>query len=140
MQFISHRKRGRGTPTIIIVSLIDILIVLLIFLMVTTSFRRQPAVQLALPESRQGKVGASEFAMVVTVAKQEPHLYLDTRPVSPERLQAELTVAVKLHSGVNLSIRADTDAPFGQIVRVMDAAKAAGIKNVSAFTKVSGQR
>ena len=40
----------------IIISLIDILIVLLIFLMVTTSFKQFPAVKLTLPESRQPKL------------------------------------------------------------------------------------
>jgi biopolymer transport protein ExbD len=140
MQFFSQKNRKRTAPTIIIVSLIDILIVLLIFLMVTTTFRRQPAVQLALPESRQAKSGASEFAMVVTVSKQPPYLYLDTREVELDRLQTELTLAVQRHAEVNLSIRADTDAPFGQIVKVMDAAKAAGIKQVSAYTKSAAQR
>jgi biopolymer transport protein ExbD len=37
-----------------------------------------------------------------------------------------------------LSIRADVEAPFGQIVKVMDAAKAANIKTVSAFTRPAG--
>ena len=41
---------------------------------------------------------------------------------------------------VQLAIRADEGSPFGRIVRVMDAAKAAGIKTVSAFTRKAGER
>ena len=52
------RKR-RQAPSVIIVALIDILIVLLIFLMVTSTFKQQPVLKLALPESSQAqKTGA----------------------------------------------------------------------------------
>ena len=68
MQF-STRKR-RQAPTIIIVSLIDVLIVVLIFLMATTTFKQLPAIQLALPESKQAKAGAADNALVVSVSNQ----------------------------------------------------------------------
>jgi biopolymer transport protein ExbD len=68
MQFNVHKRRQ--TPTVIIISLIDVLLVVLIFLMVTTTFKQQPAVRLALPESRQAKPGATENALVVTIPKQ----------------------------------------------------------------------
>src|SRR5438309_1841823 len=138
MQF-TIRKR-RQPPTIIIISLIDILIVLLIFMMVSTTFKQQPALKLALPESKQTpKTGASEDNLIVTIARQEPYLYFGPRPVTADKLQEELKTRAAQNPKVSLSIRADADAPFGQIVKVMDAAKAAGIKAVSAFTKAAGQ-
>jgi biopolymer transport protein ExbD len=136
MRFTSRKRRQ--PPAVIIISLIDILIVLLIFLMVTTTFRQQPAVKLALPESKQSEKGASEGTVVVTVAKTEPHLFLGTRPITLDRLQQELATNAVHNPELALSIRADMDAPFGQIVRVMDAAKAARIKRVMAAIKVSG--
>lgn len=132
------RKR-RQAPAIIIVSLIDILIVLLIFLMVTTTFKQQPALKLALPESKQGKAGASETSLVVTVAAREPYFYLGERAITLDRLQAELTDAARKNPQINLAIRSDTEAPFGQIIKVMDASKTAGIKVVNAFTKSAGK-
>jgi biopolymer transport protein TolR len=133
------RKR-RNPPAVIIVSLIDVLIVVLIFLMVATTFKQHPSLKLALPESKQtAQPGASENNLIVTVAKQQPYLYLDARPVTLDRLQEELKAGVAKNPQVTLSIRADTAAPFGQIVKVMDAAKAAGIKTVNAFTKSSAQ-
>lgn len=136
MKFITHRRRQ--TPAIIIVSLIDILMVLLIFLVATTTFKQQPAMRLALPESRQGKAGASDSALVVTIAAKEPYLYLGDRSVTFDRLQAELAAAAGRNPEINLALRADSAAPFGEIVRVMDAAKSARIKVVSAFTRTSG--
>ncbi len=137
MHFITRKRRS--PPTIIIISLIDILIVLLIFLMVTTTFKQQPALKLALPESKQPNPGTSEANLIVTIAKQEPHIYFGARPVTLEKLQAELTARFAQDAQVRLSIQADRDAPFGQIVKVMDAAKAAQIKSVDAVIKRAGQ-
>jgi biopolymer transport protein ExbD len=134
MQF-STRKR-RQAPTIIIVSLIDVLIVVLIFLMVTTSFKQTPAIKLALPESKQPKGGASDNALIVTVPKQGP-LYLKTDPMTLEVLQEKLVEAVRLNPQTTLAIRADTDTPVGMLVKVMDAAKAANIKVASVFTRAA---
>jgi len=130
MQFTTRKRRQ--APTVIIISLIDVLIVVLIFLMVTTTFKQQPAVQLALPESKQPKTGAAQNALVVTISKHGP-LYLKTDPVTLDKLQQELVEAVRANPNTTLAIRADTDAPFGQVIKVRDAAQAANIKVVSAY-------
>ena len=136
MRFTTHKRRT--PPAVIIVSLIDVLIVVLIFLMVTTTFKKQPAVPLALPESKQAKAGSSENAMTITVPKSGP-LHFNTQPVTFDKLQSALVDAAKNNPQVVVAIRADADAPFGQIVKVMDAVKAANIKTVTAYTKAAGQ-
>jgi biopolymer transport protein ExbD len=133
MRFTTRKRRP--PPAVIIVSLIDILIVMLIFLMVTTSFKQNPAVKLVLPESRQARQGATDANLQVTIAKQPPYLYLGAQSVTLDRLQAEVLARVHLNPNTSLSIRADTDAPFGQVIKVMDIAKAAKIKAVDAFTQ-----
>ena len=132
MQFTSRKRRH--APAVIIIALIDVLIVVLIFLMVTTTFKQHPSVKLVLPESKQGKEGASETALVLTIPKSGP-LSLGNDPVILEKLEERLIEAVRKNPETSLSINADTEAPFGQIIKVMDAAKAANIKVVNAFTK-----
>ena len=136
MQFTSRKRRH--APAVIIIALIDVLIVVLIFMMVTTTFKKQPAVKLVLPESKQSKEGATENSLVVTIPSKGS-LSLGTDPVTVEKLQEKLIEAVRKNPETTLSIRADTEAPFGQVVKVMDAAKAANIKVVSAFTKSGGK-
>ncbi|HLP78976.1 MAG TPA: biopolymer transporter ExbD [Candidatus Paceibacterota bacterium] len=138
MQF--HIRKRRQTPAVIIVALIDVLIVLLIFLMVTTTFRQQAALRLALPESSQAqKSGASETAPVIVSIDAKGMLRLmknnDPVPVTDDRLKDELKAMVAKNPDQKLAISADKDAPFGQVVKVMDAAKDAKIKMVNAFTK-----
>jgi biopolymer transport protein ExbD len=113
------RKR-KQPPAVIIVALVDVLIVLLIFLMATTAFKQQPALKLALPESSQAQKSGSQ-------------------PVTVDRFKEELGSAIKANPQLKLAISADKAAPFGQIVKVMDAAKAAGVKGVNAFTKQPGK-
>jgi biopolymer transport protein ExbD len=132
MQFIIRKRRA--TPTVIIVSLIDVLIVVLIFLMVTTTFKQQPVLKLALPESNQPKSGATANAIIVTIPKSGP-LYFKTDPVTFDKLEQRLKEAAAANPNMTLAIRADTDAPWGQVVKVRDAAKAANIKNVSASVR-----
>lgn len=141
MRFRVHKRRQ--APAIIIVALIDILIVLLIFLMVTTTFKQQPSLKLALPESTQAqKTGANESPPLVVSIDPQGNLRFgpEAKPVTADRLKEELLTAVANTPDLKLAISADSKAPFGQIVKVMDAAKAANIKIVNAFTKEAAKQ
>jgi biopolymer transport protein ExbD len=133
--FVRKRKQ---TPTVIIVALIDVLIVLVIFLMVTTTFKQQPALRLALPESSQAqKSGVDENAPLIVSIDPEGNLRLglEDLPITDVRLKQELLARVARDPQLKLAINADKKAPFGKIIQVMDAAKEANIKMVNAFTK-----
>jgi biopolymer transport protein ExbD len=128
---------------VIIVALIDILIVLLIFLMVTTTFKQQPALKLALPESSQAKkTGANEAAPAVISIDPKGNLRFgaDSRPVTIERFKEELLAAVAKKPDLQLAISADKAAPIGQVIKVMDVSKEANLKTaVNLFTKEAGK-
>lgn len=134
------RAKKRQAPTVIIIALIDVLMVVLIFLVVTTTFKQQlPSVKLALPESRQGKSGVTEDPpLIITIANEAPFIYIGNRPVTTEKMQAELKHAAEENPTIKVAIRADKKAPVGEMVSVMDAAKAAKIKNVTLMTKEVG--
>jgi biopolymer transport protein ExbD len=138
-----YLRKRRHPPAIIIVALIDILIVLLIFLLVTTTFKQQPALRLALPESTQAqKTGAQESPpLVITIdAKGAMRLGPEGKPVNVRTLRQELIDTAARTPDLKLAINADTAAPFGQVIKVMDAAKEAKIKIVNAFTREAPPR
>ena len=141
MQFYAHKRRQ--APAVIIVALIDILIVLLIFLMVTTTFKQQPALKLALPESSQAqKTGANEAAPLLVSIDPKGNLRLgaDATPVTLERLKEKLAAAVAKTPDLKLAISAHKDAPIGQVIKVMDAAKETKLKTgVNLYTKEPGK-
>jgi biopolymer transport protein ExbD len=137
MKFLTRKRRQ--PPAIIIISLIDILIVLLIFLMVTTTFKQQPALKLVLPESKQGKEGASEANLIVTIAKDVSYVFLGQRPIRIDKLPQELSDHTAKNPGVTLAIRADTEGQIGQLIKVRDAAVEANIRTIYIYTKRAGQ-
>jgi len=134
-------QKRKQTPAVIIIALIDVLIVMLIFLMATTTFRQHPALRLALPESTQARQdGARESAPLVLSVDQlgDFRLGSDPKPITAEDLRNTLEIEALKNPDTQLAIRADEGAPFGRIVKVMDAAKAANIRTVSAFTRKAG--
>jgi biopolymer transport protein ExbD len=135
MDFAGHAKRR--TPSVILVSLIDVLLVVLIFLMVTTAFKKaQPSLKLTLPDSKQASAGASDAKpFVVTVSTNFPFFFIEDKPVTLDRLQSELAAAVQRDPQVKLKIRADKASPWGEVVKVIDAGKSAKVAAIDALTE-----
>ncbi len=134
MQFIVKRKR---TPQIILVSLMDVLAILLIFFMVTTTFKKAlPEVQLKLPEARQSTDGSSveNEPLILTIDKDDK-MWILNEPVTFDNLDNALKAAKDKQPNLILEIRSDENASFGSIIKVMDSAKTVKIDNIKALTR-----
>jgi biopolymer transport protein ExbD len=141
MQFHAHKRRQ--APTVIIVALIDVLIVLLIFLMATTSFnRQQPAIPLALPPSSQAqKTGASESAPLIVSIDKDGNLRLgtDARVMTLDQLKSQLQAELEKKPGLGVAVSSDKSAPVGEFVKVWDLAKEVKAKSVNLSVKQAGK-
>ena len=126
--------RKRRAPSIIIVSLVDILTILLIFFVVSTTFKKdQPEVQINLPESQTATKAPAELDHALLSVNENDEIRLDGKPLPIE----ELENAVRALAGdrkSTLALQADKKASFGTIIKVMDALKLAGVRNLPAFT------
>ena len=142
MRFIIRKRRQ--PPAVIIVALIDVLIVVLIFLLVTTTFKKPvAALRVSLPESSQPlKAGSTENPPLELVIEPNGNLRLgpERRPVAMDKLKAELQAAVAKNAQLKLALSGDKEAPWGQMIKIMDAVKESGIKGVSASVKPAGQK
>src|SRR3954462_5173653 len=131
--------RKRRAPSIIIVSLVDVLTILLIFFVVSTTFKKdQPEVQINLPEAKTATAQPSEVDHAIVTVDQNDQVKLDGQAIAVEGLEAAVRdlPATKRSS---LALQADKKASFGIIIRVMDALKLAGVKNLPAFTQPGGK-
>ena len=138
MKFLIRKRRT--PPAVIIVALIDVLIVLVIFLLVTTTFKQVPSLQLTLPASRQAlKPGVNDNPPQVVTIDADGELFLGTMPYTLAALQSQFQTLAAQNPKLKLAVRADQKAPWGQMVAVMDAAKAAKITDISAYTKQAGK-
>ncbi len=133
----SGRKRRRA-PSIIIVSLIDVLLVVLIFLMVTTAFKETPAFKVTLPETTQQapKAGVTENPpLIITITTNAPHFYLGKIAMTFDRLKAEMTQRAKENPRLVIALRADDQSAYGNVVKVTEAAQAAQVREIRTFLK-----
>ncbi|MDR1305174.1 MAG: biopolymer transporter ExbD [Verrucomicrobiales bacterium] len=132
MQFYTKRRR---MPVINVVSLIDVFCLLLIFYIVTTTFKKaEPAVQIRVPESAAAQAETPAREPVVIYATKAQELYLGEEKIPLARL-GEALKARKAQAAAGFSLKADTDVPLGFFVKVMDAAKQAGITDLSMYTE-----
>lgn len=126
--------RKRRAPSIIIVSLVDILTILLIFFVVSTTFKKdQPEVQINLPESATATVQPAQSEHAIVSVNEADEVRLDGNPLPVEELEAAVRNLPATRK-TTLALEADKKASFGTIIKVMDALKLAGVKNLPAFT------
>jgi biopolymer transport protein ExbD len=127
--------RKRRAPNIIIVSLVDILIILLIFFVVSTTFKKdQPEVQINLPESKTATKLPSELEHAIVSVDQNDEIKLDGRAVDVDKLETAVRDLPEAPKSTR-ALQADKKASFGTIIKVMDALKLAGVRNLPAFTR-----
>ncbi|HEY4415317.1 MAG TPA: biopolymer transporter ExbD [Verrucomicrobiae bacterium] len=137
-----HIRKRRAAPAVIIVALIDVLVVLVIFLLVTTTFKQQPSLRLTLPESSQAlKSGANDNPPLIVNIDAQGILRVgnDGLPMTLDQLQSHLREEAAKNSQTKLAMRADKNAPWGKIVSVIDAANAAHMKILGAYTKKTNE-
>jgi biopolymer transport protein ExbD len=131
---VKFAVKKRRAPSIIIVSLVDILTILLIFFVVSTTFKRdQPEVQINLPDSKTATKKPAELEHSIVTVDGSDQVKLDGRAIAVEELQEAVNQLPPTKKS-SLALQADKKASFGTIVQVMDALKLAGIKNLPAFT------
>jgi len=127
--------RKRRAPSIIIVSLVDILTILLIFFVVSTTFKKdQPEVQINLPESKTATQAPAELEHAIVTVDEADAIKLDGRPVAVDELESAVRNLSQTQKA-SLALQADRKASFGTIIKVMDALKLAGVRNLPAFTR-----
>jgi biopolymer transport protein ExbD len=134
MRFYTRKRRA---PSVIIVSLIDILAILLMFFIVTTTFQKnQPQLQINLPESKSAEQAPAENSQpLVLRIKSAEQITLDEKPVTLESLADALKSLREQAPSRPIAMQADREAPFGVVVKALDALRDAGVKNIPAFTQ-----
>ncbi len=129
-------RRKRRLPQVIIVSLIDIFAILLIFVIVTTTFKKaQPTVTIKLPESKTAVAADQSDEPVILSISPDEQLFLDQQPVALAALKEALAPLLQRTPPPPLALKADKKVSYGFLVSVLDALREAGVKgNMSAFT------
>ena len=132
------RNRPREEPEVIITPLIDIVFLLLIFFMVSTTFQRDSALSIALPEASTEATSVTERPIEVSVDVQGRYYVNGVQLVnrSSDTLRLALKHAAEGRDAPQVIINADAKATVQAMITVMDAARQLGLVNLTFPTQL----
>lgn len=108
-----------------ITSLIDVLFLLLIFFMVSSTFIENPGMDLELPESESSSI--QQIKDLVLQMQADDVMFLNNVPVDWTSLRPALETEHLVNPDGALILKADKNVRHGSVVRIMDYAKQIGI-------------
>ncbi|MDO6706734.1 MULTISPECIES: biopolymer transporter ExbD [unclassified Photobacterium] len=126
---LSRPSAAREEAQVDLTSMLDIVFIMLIFFIVTSSFVRESGVEVNRPQA--SNVVSQKDAGIFVAITSANDVYIDKRVVDVERVQATLETMLLEQPDASLVIQADEHAYSGTVVKVMDAAKGAGVQNIA---------
>ena len=126
---LGRRHSKNEEAQIDLTSMLDIVFIMLIFFIVTSSFVRESGVEVNRPQA--SNVVSQKDAGIFVAITSANDIYIDKRLIDVERVQATLEHLLLEQPEASLVIQADEHAYNGTVVKVMDAAKGAGVKSIA---------
>ncbi|NVJ59652.1 MAG: biopolymer transporter ExbD [Gammaproteobacteria bacterium] len=122
-------KRREEDAEIDMTPMLDIVFIMLIFFIVTASFVKEAGVTVSNPGAITAK--ARPNANVFIAVTKNGDVYIDNKNIAVEKLKVEIQrIKAETPEG-SIVIQADKDSKAGVVMKVLDAAKGAGVKAVS---------
>lgn len=137
---MNFRRHPRDEPEINLIPFIDVLLVVLIFLMLSTTYSKFTELQITLPTAEAEALKERPAEIIVAVAADGRYA-VDKQPVegrSVEILTAALANAAKGRKEPVVIVSADATAAHQSVINVMDAARRAGLPRLTFATQAGG--
>ena len=136
-----RRGKGKEEPEINLVPLIDVMMVILIFLMVTTTYSRYAELQINLPQADAEKPADKPAEINVGVDANGRYMINNALVAfsTPETFGIELKKAAGGQKDPVVIINADAKATHQAVVNIMEASRFAGYARITFATQSSGQ-
>ena len=128
-------------PDINLTPLIDVVFLLLIFFMVSTTFKDDARLRLQLPQANGEPVAAEEQDQLQIVIDAGGHFYIGERQLVDSRidtLRAALRAAAGARQDLPVLIKADAKTPHQAVMTALDAAAQLGLTHI-AFAATRGE-
>ncbi len=140
-RMVFRERRSRRQVQLNVTSLVDVLFLLLIFFMLTGTFKRMGEMELKLPESTTSTPapGAQPHAVELDV-RQNGEVTLEGRAVDPADLEERLRAIVAKDPESRITLNADETVPHGRVVHMLDVIRDAGFAGVGFGTTLKTPR
>lgn len=132
-------KKKKHNVELNLTPLIDVVFLLLIFFMVSTSFTRETQIKLELPKADVEKLESDPEVIEISIDKQGRMFMNGNALVSSdiENLKKVISPIISRDKNIPLIISADANTPYQSVVIAMDAASQLGISNIKMATQRS---
>lgn len=137
---MNFRKARPEEPEINLIPFIDVLLVVLIFLMLSTTYSKFTELQITLPTADADKLRDRDHEILVSVAADGRYA-VNRTPVegrSVDALTAALTAAAAGSTEMIVIVSADATSAHQSVINVMDAARRANLPRLTFATQSSG--
>jgi biopolymer transport protein ExbD len=129
---MEFKGRARIHSHLDIAPLIDIVFLLLVFFMLTSTFLVPEAIELELPQSSSSV--ASEITPITVLLDKEGNLALNEKSIKLEELKVAIEPLIKQNSDAQIILKSDAKSKVQQLLSVMDEIRLAGGNNISIAT------
>lgn len=129
---IKRRRMHKTFLSLDVTPMADIVFLLLIFFMLSSTFVSQPGIKIKLPKSKAREVQA-EKRLILSITKDNK-IYVNNKKVLKNELEKELRLQLASRSDKVIIIRADADVTHGFVVEALDAARSAGADKLAIAT------
>ncbi len=133
MEIGSRENRSGAMSQINVTPLVDVMLVLLVIFMVTAPMMQQ-GVQVNLPKTEAKSLSTDQETVVVSVDKAG-RVFINSAETSHSDLTAKLAAIFKTKAKKEVFLKADTDVPYGEVVKTMAEIKGAGIERLGMMTE-----
>lgn len=114
--------------------MLDVVFIMLIFFIVTASFVKEAGIDVNRPDAATAE--RKEKGNILVAISAEGQIWIDRRQVDPRALRANIERMHAENPNGAVVIQADEESKNKLLVQVMDAARLAGVKNVSIAAEV----
>ncbi len=130
-----NRDARASIADINVTPLVDVMLVLLVIFMVTAPLleTQNQSVNVDLPRVEAARANVAEDAIVITLDKNRA-LYINDNLLNAPELAVKLEALFRSRRRKEIFLRADRTVPYGEVVRVMAIARAAGIDRLNMVT------
>jgi biopolymer transport protein ExbD len=133
-----QRGRSREEPEINLIPMIDVLLVILIFMMVTTTYAQLSGLKINLPQAAGETTSTKEARQINVSVDATEHYALNANPVTftnVDRLAEDMRKVAGDAKNPVIIIDADAKTPHQAVINIMEAARIAGYTSITFKTE-----
>jgi len=128
------KRRELDQSEVNLTPMLDVVFIMLIFFIVTASFVKESGIEITRPPAATAE--RQERGNIIVAITADNHIWIDRRQVDQKALRANIERLHAENPQGSVVIQADEKSENGLLVRVMDAARLAGVKSVSMAAEV----